>query len=816
MWRLAAESVWHDEAWSIQAIRSPFGTPDDNTPPLYYISLHLLQKLGAGENPFALRYGSVLLFLLVVALGWRIAERWYGAVAGMVAGVLLSSSPLLWEYAQEIRAYSAVPLVALGLLAGGEALLGSPQVRRVWLLVLGVELAGLYTHNLAVPLVVWLNGVVVSVFFARAHFRALGYWLASQAFLFGLYLPWLLTQSPSGTPLNTVPAFNAQLSRDLWRGYVLPVVSDPDRLSSAFITLVHVLPVLVGVSLGVLAWRGRRLRTLLIVSQVVLLPILSTLLLIRAHIDFHPRYYILAVPSTLLLLAAGVGVLPRRAKVLAMLLVLALMGSITRQSLELIANTPAYQHDDFRGMAAYYATLPADTLILIPYGYEPTLQHYYNQDIQGRFLPLPLHSSPQASIEYINAQLNAGTEMRVELLTWFQVPADERGMLPCLLHSAARAVQPGWTGYGLHSTTFFLDRHIDGQTLAFEDQFKSPLQLESVFLYGAGCLQTSWRLAAPVKDEYKTDAQLLNPFGWILAGENGLILRDDQARPKDWALGQNGAAFSFIGAPLCAPSGQYDAVLRLFTAQEISGLDVLNAAGQSLGKDLRLALTLPAAACPQDPAPALLQDNTGESPLYSGTILELEIGKGAGAAVLTLQGADWQLEQEIPTEARRWWTAFPLPSEAEGAARLWLDGEELAQYEIIRLERLFDPPAFEKPLNAPFGEIAALVGATLDLDGRVTLIWRALTTPPRRYTAFVQVLDAAGQVIAQSDQQPAGGQRPTNTWATGEYVADSHTINLNGLHYKGRVIVGLYDSLTFERLRLPDGADFVEIESVVE
>ena len=36
LWDLGGASVWHDEAWSIRAIRDPIGTPDDNTPPLYY------------------------------------------------------------------------------------------------------------------------------------------------------------------------------------------------------------------------------------------------------------------------------------------------------------------------------------------------------------------------------------------------------------------------------------------------------------------------------------------------------------------------------------------------------------------------------------------------------------------------------------------------------------------------------------------------------------------------------------------------------------------------------------------------------------
>ncbi len=67
LWDLNEPSIWHDEAWSIRAIRDPINTPDDNTPPVYYSVVHFLWA-GAGESPFALRYGSVLIDLITVGL----------------------------------------------------------------------------------------------------------------------------------------------------------------------------------------------------------------------------------------------------------------------------------------------------------------------------------------------------------------------------------------------------------------------------------------------------------------------------------------------------------------------------------------------------------------------------------------------------------------------------------------------------------------------------------------------------------------------------------------------------------------------------
>jgi hypothetical protein len=93
VWNLNAPSIWHDEGWSIRAIRDPIGGADDKTPLAYYSLIHLLWNV-AGESPFALRYGSTLLDMITCA----------GGASGPAVGELgrcdpdrsAVMSPLLW------------------------------------------------------------------------------------------------------------------------------------------------------------------------------------------------------------------------------------------------------------------------------------------------------------------------------------------------------------------------------------------------------------------------------------------------------------------------------------------------------------------------------------------------------------------------------------------------------------------------------------------------------------------------------------------------------------------------------------------------
>ena len=97
--------------------------------------------------------------------------------------------------------------------------------------------------------------------------------------------------------------------------------------------------------------------------------------------------------------------------------------------------------------------------------------------------------------------------------------------------------------------------------------------------------------------------------------------------------------------------------------------------------------------------------------------------------------------------------------------------------------------------------LAAYTTASIDTSLAVTLAWHALGRPAVDATAFVHLLDAGGQIVAQSDQVP-GGDQPTSQWVTGEYVLDTHRLtlppDLPASDY--RLAVGLYDPVSGQRL----------------
>jgi mannosyltransferase len=105
------------------------------------------------------------------------------------------------------------------------------------------------------------------------------------------------------------------------------------------------------------------------------------------------------------------------------------------------------------------------------------------------------------------------------------------------------------------------------------------------------------------------------------------------------------------------------------------------------------------------------------------------------------------------------------------------------------------------------------------IAGEVTqlqLIWRATGKPDHRYKVFVQLLDPHDQVVAQRDAEPAGESRPTDSWNVGDVINDNHGLLIRPGTPPGsyRRIVGLYDGETNERLRLPDGRDYITLPPI--
>ena len=129
-----------------------------------------------------------------------------------------------------------------------------------------------------------------------------------------------------------------------------------------------------------------------------------------------------------------------------------------------------------------------------------------------------------------------------------------------------------------------------------------------------------------------------------------------------------------------------------------------------------------------------------------------------------------------------------------------------------------EPDAFpiDHTLDVRVGEHIQLLGYTLSSSEAskeepvtVTLFWQSDGRLERDYHVFVHLLDQQGEMVAQHDGVPNGGQRPSWDWRYQEVIEDPHPIPLGETQHSETysLYVGMYDYETKVRLPAvgPDG-----------
>ncbi len=89
---------------------------------------------------------------------------------------------------------------------------------------------------------------------------------------------------------------------------------------------------------------------------------------------------------------------------------------------------------------------------------------------------------------------------------------------------------------------------------------------------------------------------------------------------------------------------------------------------------------------------------------------------------------------------------------------------------------------------------------------KLTLYWRSELPLPVDYTTFVHLRNEAGEIVAQTDRPPLGGNYPTSLWDPGEIIADEIGLSLPVELPAGgyQLVLGLYDFQSGQRLTLLD------------
>ncbi len=119
LYKITASSIWHDEGYTLWLIRyNPLQiiarTARDVHPPLYYLIAHLW-TLVFGRSELGIRSLSLVFFIGIIYLVYKVVEKLFNERAAFWASMLVALSPFMVRFAQESRMYGMVAfLTTLG------------------------------------------------------------------------------------------------------------------------------------------------------------------------------------------------------------------------------------------------------------------------------------------------------------------------------------------------------------------------------------------------------------------------------------------------------------------------------------------------------------------------------------------------------------------------------------------------------------------------------------------------------------------------------------------------------------------------------
>jgi 4-amino-4-deoxy-L-arabinose transferase-like glycosyltransferase len=618
VYRLGAQSLWFDEAFSVDYARRGLDawlagqttvqgiTVVELHPPLYFALLNVWMLL-AGAGEFAVRFGSAACGVLLVPLAFVVGRRLFSVRTGLLAALLTALSPFLIYYSQEARPYIQPAFFAL--LAFYVFLRALDDNRpRTWALYALATLVAVNFHYYA-ALATAAQGLylLLRIRTLRAQFLR---WLAAMLAVAALYaplLPTMLRQLGSygvywaGTigldvilP-RSLAAFGAGLTTDAAWGLV----------SGGLLLLLTVPALLHGLwawrrlpsprrrpAQGADRWAGGEVsesdRVLLLVLYLVV-PVLAVYLSCLIKPKFHERFVIVAAPAVYLLAARGVDVLFARVLIGAryrvthwihqatFLVVVALLVLTAGRPLSNLYFDPTYARDDYRAVAQAIQAHqePGDVILLCaPYIY-PSFTYYYHGGLPWDGLPKQTPADRTQTAAALN-DLTAGRN-RLWLVLWQDYVADPEGfVLDQLSTKCARLPQPAEFA-GLRLLLFSLSNHPTFTTEPGIQHRQAALFDGRMDLLGFDLDRTStqcgetvnlalfWQAREPLKEDVTAFVHLVNEADFVYTQVDKRPINDYLPTSK-WSPGQVMKDEYRLFIPYGTPPGAYRLVVGLYRA----------------------------------------------------------------------------------------------------------------------------------------------------------------------------------------------------------------------------------------------------------
>ena len=185
------QSVWFDESYGAYLTRFSFGeiwnmTMVDVHPPLYYFLLKLWSML-FGYTDYGMRFMSVFFGAIAIVFAWQWLKRKFGVKPALLATLLMTLSPMLIRYGQEMRMYTMAAAIIFCSTYILQLAIDTKQ-RKYWI-IYGILMAlGMWTHYFTA--LIFLAHLAYLVYIYRKNIFqkdiVMGYATAVI-----LYLPWL-------------------------------------------------------------------------------------------------------------------------------------------------------------------------------------------------------------------------------------------------------------------------------------------------------------------------------------------------------------------------------------------------------------------------------------------------------------------------------------------------------------------------------------------------------------------------------------------------------------------------------------------------
>ncbi len=139
------------------------------------------------------------------------------------------------------------------------------------------------------------------------------------------------------------------------------------------------------------------------------------------------------------------------------------------------------------------------------------------------------------------------------------------------------------------------------------------------------------------------------------------------------------------------------------------------------------------------------------------------------------------------------------------------DGTMMGDRLMVGSVRVDDEPPRQPVVSAPLARWEngiQLLSAEFEQDSAGQLLslnvaWQTTQVIQTDYTVFVQLIDSAGHLLAQVDQQPQAGRFPTSTWQNSDVIRDVYELGSSNAPWQ-KIIIGFYDTPQ-QRLLLQDG-----------